>query len=754
MGYISELESDFFESSYFQTGMNYNKNFEDIDAMLNDGNYFDNTQNVYIRPVSVVYKEQSGEVAFLVRVESTGEGDEVNARVVGVYSPIMVSDALYSISYGLGAKWDRTSNDFIQMVNDATHEFGEEVYSVIDGTRKIKDTIVEWVNEYILNKYGDVPIEMPYIATQKKYPEGQSTLVEWDNSKIADVSSAISYENDYIGAVPFDSLHEQLTQWAETNQDVRDILSCSNVRTYLIGNNTYQHYSICGWTIDNNTIVTTQHEGYQTYAVTITSMKWMRFTTSTSEIYQQPPQYPTFTQFGGTGTWTGRQSIVINNKKKNDDWLNAAGLPFQMSGIGGLIDVMEYWDSMGFVGSVKPYEVLPLSGLWTRNPDNTYDVGEPDEDDETPEEDKQIIVRYGIIPPKIIIITHKIKGKTKVITRDEETTPMDTKVPTPDDGALYHMHQIDEDNLKTFSSKLWDRTFIEQLKEIWTNNPLDGVISLHQVYYSPKLKRGSGGEPEVDKLVLGYLKMNDVDVWNIANRYQELNFGSIPITKIFEDRRDYEREVIIYLPFIGFNQLDMSDLVGATKQTAIQLKYIVDNLTGDCVATLYINKDGNKDNKILYMFSGNCASQLPLTSADRTQLITSTIGTIGGVISSAVGGFARGGAMGAVGGAMGGVFGGALQALGNAQANITKSGNVSGNMGAMSYKYAFVVINSPISQDAENFAKYGGYSTNVTTTLSYCKGFTRMTECIIDNVPCTSYEMDTIKSMLASGVIV
>ena len=75
----------------------------------------------------------------------------------------------------------------------------------------------------------------------------------------------------------------------------------------------------------------------------------------------------------------------------------------------------------------------------------------------------------------------------------------------------------------------------------------------------------------------------------------------------------------------------------------VSIKYDIDVLTGCCIARIIV------DNQMLYTYSGNCAVQLPISSANYSSMISSMIGLVGaGFATLATGGVGAGIAAGAV----------------------------------------------------------------------------------------------------------
>ena len=116
---------------------------------------------------------------------------------------------------------------------------------------------------------------------------------------------------------------------------------------------------------------------------------------------------------------------------------------------------------------------------------------------------------------------------------------------------------------------------------------------------------------------------------NLApKQFYEFDMGSIDLgddSRIFTsgsalDYSPYSR-LGIYLPFIGYQELDIDECRGAV----LSLKYRIDILSGACVAIISIGS------KAVYQYAGNCLTQIPITSQDMSGLLTGlvTVATAG-----------------------------------------------------------------------------------------------------------------------------
>lgn len=316
-------------------------------------------------------------------------------------------------------------------------------------------------------------------------------------------------------------------------------------------------------------------------------------------------------------------------------------------------------------------------------------------------------------------------------------------IPSPDDtpndngggiiggsgaNGLWSVYNPTKEELNNLGAYLWSSNIIEILQK-FLNNPMDCIISLHLIYGTPT----TGNNQNIK---LGYLD-SGVSSKVVTEQFINIDCGSLFINEYYGDSRDYEdiyTQIECFLPFIGFVKLQSSDIINSK----VNIKYVIDVLSGVITAKIYITKNGATQQ--LYTYSGDCSIQIPLTSSDRTRLLS-------GAITGAIGGFATGGVAGAIIGAgVGSYMGGS---------NITKSGNFNGNSGALNVKKPYIIISRKIPYDANNYNELLGYPSNESILLKNCNGFTRVKECFTDNIINATYsEKNEIKELLKNGIII
>ena len=300
--------------------------------------------------------------------------------------------------------------------------------------------------------------------------------------------------------------------------------------------------------------------------------------------------------------------------------------------------------------------------------------------------------------------------------------------------------------LDALGGELWDQNVIDLLKQTFVS-PTDGIISYHYLYAPPTVATTK------KNIMIGNYR-SGVTSYVVTNEVIDFPCGEIDVPRLFEDYRDYtETRVLIYLPYIGFQDLDSRDVIGCT----VSLRYKIDVITGTCVATINPKKGGENNSQVqhcAYMFSGNCAIQRPITAADRSRLLSGALGggaagaTIGNKIGSIFPGI--GNIVGTlVGGGLGAAVGGAKGFMGET----VVSNGFSSNAGALCGYYSpYILIQRSRPADSEQFAFFEGQPAQKLVKIANVSGFIRVKECYIDIPQASDSEKELIKTLLRQGV--
>lgn len=585
----------------------------------------------------------------------------------------------------------------------------------------------------------------PYNYNAISRENGTFILVDWNNKVIAPSMAGLIFDGEvtlsgFSASLAYDSINALL---ATDNSDVQDITASPIVRlAWRSVSPTQGSVLLSGFTPENNTIAISSDGA--SMSATIIKSKAAKF------------EYDL-----NTGIFNLTSVYNDDNKRVGCIFKNSVyNTTLDSHGRDGGSDAKTIYynimDSIGWNGELKPYTPTgtPTGPTWT--------VGNYTAISDDPIIGTTVTQQYyqlGIPNPSKPV--KPSDDDIKTIT----PPPIDIKNPDPvpppvveglqTTQGLYKVYKLNNAHLLMLGNWLWDENGVNlgKIQQIWKNDPMESVIGLHQLYFNPTATNTQS------------IKMGNVDteisqdgsgekVYTVDDRYQNLEFGFVTLDRYFKDVRDYQTKLTIYLPFIGFRELDPVECIGAS----LTLHYYVDVITGDCNAVITLNrkrKDGRfvGDEKCLYMFNGNCASPLPLTSSDKTQLYRNIANIGKGVVGGAVSGL-KSGPVGALAGAGKNLIGGAFDMATQHNISIEKSGNIGGNIGAMSYKTPYLIIEKPLPADAAERGRFIGKPCNVSVKVGNVKGYAEFISVHLDTMgSITKEEKDMIDSLLKSGVI-
>lgn len=328
----------------------------------------------------------------------------------------------------------------------------------------------------------------------------------------------------------------------------------------------------------------------------------------------------------------------------------------------------------------------------------------------------------------------------------EQSVPSDAADTSSSASKFYTVYELGDADLNNLGADLWDPTMLQLIKDVF-QNPTDGVISLHKLYLDPSSESGKS------TIYLGNIAMTTAEGHKVTQQIIHEDFGIVKVPKYFQDERDYtQTEVSIYIPFCGFQQLDPRDVVG----NDVWVEVDCDVITGEFVAQVAIKKNGINgaaNTSLMYLYEGNCSVQIPLTSADKTRLLTGIVKAVGAGVAGGVSGFAKGGAAGAALGAGAGVLGGAAMAL-PGSLGVDRGSGFTSQAGALTrYKTPFILINRKKPADAWTYNRFHGYQTNKYMRVGDCNGFTVFSDLFINIPKATEAERRKLDAMFKQGVI-
>lgn len=304
-------------------------------------------------------------------------------------------------------------------------------------------------------------------------------------------------------------------------------------------------------------------------------------------------------------------------------------------------------------------------------------------------------------------------------------------------GAI-SMYKMDAADIQLFMQKLYDRgDFLDQIKKILSNDPMDAIISLQISPITPT------NTEDAEIKLTG--ESTGITAKKVSNQYMIYDFGTKQISQFYGSCLDYSpfTKFYIYLPFIGVRTLETDMISGQT----IALRYYFDLLTGTIVAMLKNNND------VLYQWSGNASMQVPITGRNWTDLLKSQTQMIIGAAATVAGGATGGAAGAAVGASLSGVASTTAQNIMHSKPGLEVSGNVSMNAGFLSIKTPFIFAEIPRQSMPQGLNSFIGYPSNITETLSNLTGYTQVDSIHLEGIPATEEELQEIEDELKKGVI-
>lgn len=305
--------------------------------------------------------------------------------------------------------------------------------------------------------------------------------------------------------------------------------------------------------------------------------------------------------------------------------------------------------------------------------------------------------------------------------KDKDDADADTNVLSSGIGVLTSTFHMTKERLVQLGQFLWSGSIFDQFSLI-NNNPIENIISCKAIPYAI-----SGTTQEI---TLGNVKTG-VNGEKISQNFSKQTIGSVAIAEHYKNFLDYApyTNVIIYLPYIGFKELDTSLVMGKT----LRIEYTLDVITGGCLAQIYVG------NIRLYEFTGNIGVDISITASNRAQVEGAYINAGVGVVSSAM--------SGNVTGAVNSIIGAATS-----QYHYSGTGNPSPSCVASTNRTCYVVIDRPQYQPLKAFNHTRGRMCCLSKTIGSLKGYTVCDDNIdISGISATDEEKEEIVNILSSG---
>lgn len=323
---------------------------------------------------------------------------------------------------------------------------------------------------------------------------------------------------------------------------------------------------------------------------------------------------------------------------------------------------------------------------------------------------------------------------SKIVTSDDDDGYSDDKDNDENDndtsdvssgiGVLTTTFKMTKERLQQLGRFLWGSNIFDNFSLI-CNNPIENIISCKSI---PLSLNGT-----TQKIILGNVDTG-VNGDKVSNNFTNQNIGSIAITEKYHNFLDYApyTNVIIYLPYVGFKELDTNLVMGKT----LSISYTVDIITGGCLCQIKSN------NVKLYEFNGNMGIDIPITASNRAQVEAGYISSGIGIASSV---------------ASGNIVGAVTSLINSAESQYHYASTSSPNpmCVASTNRTCYVILDRPTYQTLKSFNHTRGKKCYLTKTINTLKGYTICDEHIdLSGIRATDSEKEELIKILSSGFFV
>lgn len=296
------------------------------------------------------------------------------------------------------------------------------------------------------------------------------------------------------------------------------------------------------------------------------------------------------------------------------------------------------------------------------------------------------------------------------------------------DTGLVTLYVPTLSELQALSQYLWSGLFdIDTWRKIFAD-PMDAILGLMMLPVA--VPAGSSVPIRVGN------QSTTVSAARALGQYVTVSCGSITLGEDVGCYLDYDpyTQISMYLPYIGFVPLKADDCIGRT----LSLQYIIDALTGACVATLAA------DGSVVGSWAGNCCTQIPITGSSWNNVISGALSVAATAATLAAGATAV---------APLAVAGMANTAINSQKPVISRSGSLAGSPGFMGVQIPYLIVTRPRPAIPSGQNQEIGYPSYINELLGNLMGYTIVDEIHLTGIPCTQDEMREIEELLSGGVI-
>ena len=320
------------------------------------------------------------------------------------------------------------------------------------------------------------------------------------------------------------------------------------------------------------------------------------------------------------------------------------------------------------------------------------------------------------------------------------------------------MYEVTDTQLKSLSDFLWSSSFVDVVSRFFSD-PRDIIVGLSIFPMRPDT--GSLTEIKAGGISTGIQGLPLTSQYKIID-----DFGSVRVKRAKGNFLDFSpyTKITAHLPYVGEHSLDVSDVVG----NKLTLKYIVDFLTGACVAEIDVTKTdpetGAEKTYPRYFFGGTCSVQIPTSAEDFGRMYSAVIGagaTVGATLATiATGGIAlpsmiASGEVAKNALTVGAGIGATANTLGNLMnmsPDVSYSSGSGGINGLLTSQSAYLIIEQPKEKVAKNQPSFVGRPSYINKKLSNVSGYNKCLSVHLDKFSGTDTERTEAENALLNGV--
>ena len=253
-------------------------------------------------------------------------------------------------------------------------------------------------------------------------------------------------------------------------------------------------------------------------------------------------------------------------------------------------------------------------------------------------------------------------------------------------------YALDNSRLNSIGSAIWNDTFNQNIFKV-NSSPIENCVSTMKFPFAVGDTNGEVYIGNVDMETQGGISINNGII----------EIGTFTLNPIYDNFLDFApfSKTLIYLPFVGYQELPISEMIGRT----YTLKYITDYITGECNAVIYY-----KDAPFL-VFSGVIGIEIPISNQGIANLNRSQFPSLVSSATSAI----QQNPIGSVNGL--------VSAMTEVQ-HPTTNGVASSECNAKTCVTAFLLRIYPQWQEPANYAHQYGKPCNLSRKLNGLTGFT------------------------------